>query len=149
MNILFSLGISLFSIQLGFSQTRFLELKKLQYPKELIPTVGAAFGDVDGDGDIDVLFSAYPSCGGIIKANARLFLNNGNGIFSDATKNLPNCLCPPDFFKVKLIHVDGDKNLDLVSLVQFPLLSFKRIRSPPVFQQRQGGFYMDAKKTIP
>jgi len=164
------------------SQTRFLELKKAKYPKELVSTdsarfgdankdgildlfvskgslgtpnrvflndgtgkfvlapkghmpshtidkqSGLALGDVDGDGDLDAIFSSTESCGRTRKANARLYLNNGKGFFVEATKtNLPSpsWLCYPDYIEVGLVDVDGDKDLDLVSLVRFPFYLLK------------------------
>ena len=83
-------------------------------------------GDVDGDGDLDVLFPARENCGRYVKADARLYLNNGKGKFLDATqKNLPHWLCAPDYKDTRLIDIDGDGDLDIVSIITFPFYYLK------------------------
>ena len=67
-----------------------------------------ALGDVDGDGDADLV-----TVGGFIGGENRLFTNDGNGGFADATAQLG----PPlhDLTAaVAMADVDGDGDLDLV-----------------------------------
>ncbi|HEX5054496.1 MAG TPA: VCBS repeat-containing protein [Planctomycetota bacterium] len=66
-----------------------------------------AFGDVDGDGDLDVVFgNAYSP------QQNQLYLNDGHGSFSDATANLPVVNDNTWFMAFGDVDVDGD--LDLV-----------------------------------
>src|SRR5262245_36644942 len=67
-----------------------------------------ALGDVDGDGDLD----AYLGNGaGSIWGQEGLFLNDGTGVFADATAtNLP--VVSDLTFAVALGDVDGDGDLD-------------------------------------
>lgn len=74
-------------------------------------TRAVAMGDVDDDGDLDVLVgnrgAAFPSFIG----QSRLYLNGGTGVFSDATvAKLPALLA--DTLAVGLGDVDGDGDLD-------------------------------------
>jgi hypothetical protein len=68
-------------------------------------------GDVDNDGDLDVVFTDGGTFGGT-NAQAHLYLNNGSAVFTDATAtNLP-----ADLFKqqdVILLDVDNDYDIDI------------------------------------
>jgi hypothetical protein len=71
----------------------------------------ARFGDVDGDGDLDLFLSdGWAQSSTVI---AHLYLNDGKGNFTDATAQLPTTSGgePIDF---DLVDVDGDLDLDLV-----------------------------------
>lgn len=76
-------------------------------------SAGARFGDVDGDGDLDLFvasgyaFSDTPL--------ARLYLNDGTGTFSDASSNLPAAApVGQDPDDVDLFDADGDFDLDVL-----------------------------------
>ena len=49
-------------------------------------TYFVALGDVDGDGDLDALIG---NAGLYVGSQNRLYLNDGAGVFSDATSQLP------------------------------------------------------------
>ncbi len=68
----------------------------------------AAAGDVDGDGDLDVVVGNGES-----SANMRLLVNNGSGVFTDASGRLPSRLA--DTMAVELVDIDGDSDLDIVA----------------------------------
>lgn len=77
-------------------------------PKVADWTSGIAAGDVDGDGDLDLVFAK-------VLGQNRLFLNDGHvpPVFTDATStNLPTI--QNWSAHVVLADVDGDKDLDLV-----------------------------------
>ncbi len=69
------------------------------------PSTGAAFADIDGDGDSDLLVNG-------IRRGTRLFLNNGNGVFREYTEasGLSNTLGSTS---MSLADVDGNGWLDL------------------------------------
>ena len=81
---------------------------KHQLPPVLETTTAMVRGDVDGDGDLDLV-----TCSGDQSWRNRLYLNDGSGIFTDVTAtNLPAA----PFFgsSLALGDIDGDGDLDLV-----------------------------------
>ncbi|MCB1052287.1 MAG: VCBS repeat-containing protein [Acidobacteria bacterium] len=69
------------------------------------PTLSAAYGDLDGDLDIDLINGADPGC--------RIYLNDGNGGFP----TVPNSIFEQDLAKVQSVavaDVDLDGDLDAI-----------------------------------
>jgi hypothetical protein len=84
---------------------RFTDVTATHMPGTIDVTWAVAAGDVDGDGDFDLVF-------GNDGAN-RLCLNNGAGVFTDA----PAGRLPPGAVSTAVVvlgDVDGDGDLDLV-----------------------------------
>ena len=88
---------------------------RARLPRVKRPVTDAAFGDVDGDGDIDLVMTTSKLTGGNTNSSARqnrLYVNDGKGIFSDATASaLPAIL--DETRAVVLADFDGDGDLDL------------------------------------
>jgi len=81
-------------------------------PIDSDPSFAVAAGDVDGDGDLDLVFgNSITSQSG--SGQNRLYLNDGRGRFTDVTASqLPVAKDPT--YAVELADVDGDRDLDLL-----------------------------------
>jgi len=87
------------------AQHQFEELGKRGLPADRDNTGSTVFGDVDGDGDIDLVVGNW--------GQSRLYLNNGTGTFTDATTSrMPNGIY--ETTSLVLGDVDGDGDLALV-----------------------------------
>jgi hypothetical protein len=85
------------------TQRQFEELGKRGLPANLDATYSTLLGDVDGDGDLDLIVGNF--------GQSRLYLNNGTGTFTDATASR----MPVDATgSLALGDVDRDGDLDLV-----------------------------------
>lgn len=78
----------------------------------------ARFGDVDGDGDLDLLVTDWGTdpFGADPVSGAQLYLNDGAGSFSDASALLPIVTGPDGTTPVDVdfLDVDGDFDLDVL-----------------------------------
>lgn len=66
-------------------------------------TLGISLGDIDNDGDIDLVEANY-------NASNKVYLNDGTGNFYNSSNNLGNSLSKD----VTLGDLDGDGNLDMI-----------------------------------
>jgi hypothetical protein len=80
-------------------------------PTFTMSSARAQFGDVDNDGDLDLVFCNNGTTR-FGSGQPRLYLNNGAGVFADATVNLPagNVAEQMD---ILFLDVDNDLDLDL------------------------------------
>ncbi|MDX1585453.1 MAG: VCBS repeat-containing protein [Balneolaceae bacterium] len=69
--------------------------------------------DVDGDGDLDIYYSNVRILESGADPQDRLLLNNGQGVFSDATSQLPSKTT--NTFDTDFVDIDFDGDLDIVT----------------------------------
>ena len=119
---------------------------RLTTAKEWSTSIAA--GDIDGDGDVDLLFGTevtFGSAGG-----NQLFLNDGAGFFSNATGQLPNQDSTGD---VEFLDIDADGDLDIA----LGTLSFSNPGGPGTLGSGQShlflndglGFFTDVTNRLP
>jgi len=96
----------------AMAQLQFAELGKQYLPADGFNGPCLASGDIDGDGDLDLLVMDQASAPSFI-STAHLYRNDGNATFTDVTAA---CLPNPGFATrcVAFGDVDGDGDLDLV-----------------------------------
>ncbi|MEM7200025.1 MAG: VCBS repeat-containing protein [Planctomycetota bacterium] len=87
----------------------FTDATATNFPTTVDATRDLAIGDVDGDGDCDVALATL-SIDPVIQN--RLYLNDGAGVFTDATSQLPFDTDQTE--GVAIGDVDGDTDLDLL-----------------------------------
>ena len=87
----------------------FVDASSAWMPAVIDVTQDLQLGDLDGDGDLDLVAGNEPGGGG----RNRLYLNAG-GRFVDASARLPASPQREETRKVALGDIDGDRDLDLV-----------------------------------
>lgn len=91
--------------------------------------VGGTLGDVDGDGDLDLFLATHlygPASPEYIASGEfpppdpnALYLNDGDGTFTDASDRLPEEAIHAPTYAAALIDLDGDADLDLYLVNDF------------------------------
>jgi RHS repeat-associated protein len=75
-------------------------------------------GDIDGDGDVDMIFNVYESVNGALVYVNKLYRNTGNAFVLDSTVSLPNT--PTAAQNTFLRDINGDNKADLVFVMTNP-----------------------------
>jgi hypothetical protein len=78
-----------------------------RFPVMTLNSFGVGFGDVDNDGDIDLVFDDQ---GG----KARLFINDGTGHFTNNVPFQSVAQNKPEAQAVQLVDIDNDFDLDII-----------------------------------
>jgi hypothetical protein len=115
-----------------------------QLPQQLTSIGDLEFGDVDGDGDLDILLAEWGAGNALSNAGGRtrLYLNNGNATFTDATATqMPNLLVKMSW-DLELVDIDNDWDLDA-------LISCKVCTRSLVFKNDGNGTFTDDPDALP
>ncbi len=121
----------------------FTDATQGRMPQDSDSTTSLAAGDVDGDGDVDVVVGNEHF--GQVAQN-RLYLNDGSGVFRDATATS----MPPvnlRTFSVALGDADGDGDLDLFTGNSNRPNRFYRNDGAGVFAEVASSFSMRSEST--
>jgi len=108
-------------LYLGDGSGNFTDVTRTHLPQIKASIGDLEFGDVEGDGDLDVVLADWGSGSPMENAGGRtmLRLNDGSGRFKNATKErMPNVLVA---FSWELEFVDVDNDYDLDTLVSCKL----------------------------
>jgi len=73
-------------------------------------SISPEFGDVDGDGDLDLMIGT----GGTAEFVPHLMINNGQGTFTDQTEFRFSTEVSANAFATELVDIDGDGDLDAI-----------------------------------
>ncbi len=101
------LGSGLDGLYLNDGTGRFTDVSATRLPQLDFDSSQILVGDVDGDRDLDLVV-----VGGIVgPVQNRLYLNDGTGVFGDATTQLPTSTDPTS--SAAFLDAEGDGDLDL------------------------------------
>ena len=131
-------------LYLGDGGGGFEEVSATHLPQLDLSVGDAEFGDVDGDGDLDLALADWgpgdPAKNG--GAPARLWLNDGGGVFSEAPAGALPDVAIAWSWELELGDVDGDLDLDL-------MISCKSCAGSFVFLNDGEGVFADASDGLP
>lgn len=120
------------------------DVTAMQLPQVPTSVGDAEFGDVDDDGDLDIVFVDWGAGDALTNTGGRthLYRNDGNGTFVDATTtDMPDVLVRMSW-DMELADLDGDFDLDI-------LISSKRSPSSLMFRNDGTGHFTNEPEALP
>jgi hypothetical protein len=85
----------------------FTDQTATRFPTLLLNSWGVGVGDVEGDGDIDLVFNNQGN-------KAHLLINNGMGFFTDSAAFQAVAVNKPSAEQTQLVDIDNDFDLDII-----------------------------------
>ena len=119
---------------------RWVEATRTHLPASRLSVGDAKAGDVDGDGDLDLVLAHWGNGNPMTNKGGRtqLWLNDGQGRFTDATDRMPRTLVAFSW-DLELLDVDNDWDLDLA-------VSCKTCPTSLLFENDGRGRFADVTK---
>lgn len=130
-------------LYIGNNKGEFINVTKTQFPKILASVGDLELGDVDNDGDLDIVLSDWGSGSNMNNNGGRtmLWLNDGNGNFTDVTNTqMPKVLIQFSW-DLEFFDFDNDFDLDIA-------ISCKRCATSRIFVNNGKGEFKD-KRLLP
>jgi hypothetical protein len=127
----------------GLGEGRFVE-RTNRIPNRAMSVGDAEFGDVDGDGDLDLVLADWGAGNNMSNdgGRTRLWLNNGRGRYEDATASRMPATLVRFSWDLELVDVDNDHDLDV-------LVSCKRCAGSFLFRNDGTGFFEEDPRGLP
>jgi hypothetical protein len=131
-------------LYLGTGQGRFAEATASHLPAMPLGIGDLEPGDVDGDGDLDLVLADWGPGNNMTNdgGRTRLWLNDGTGRFADATAARMPDLKIRFSWDLELVDVDNDHDLDV-------LVSCKRCPGSSLFRNDGTGTFTDDPRGLP
>ena len=129
---------------LGRGQGRFEEVTRTHLPQMPLSVGDLEVGDVDGDGDLDLVLADWGPGNNMTNGGGRtrLWVNDGQARFTDATdKRMPDIKVQFSW-DLELSDVDNDADLDV-------LVSCKRCGGSYLFRNDGAGVFTDDPRGLP
>ena len=129
---------------LGGGAGRFMEVTATHLPATPLSVGDLEPGDVDGDGDLDLVLADWGPGNNMSNdgGRTRLWLNDGTGRFTDATiERIPDIRVRFSW-ELELVDVDNDADLDV-------LVSCKRCPGSHLFLNDGSGTFKDDPRALP
>jgi FG-GAP-like repeat len=126
---------------LGEGNGRFRDATATNLPQIKASVGDVKVGDADGDGDLDLTLADWGPGDPMTNAGGRtmLWLNDGNGRFSDATATHMPHVAVKFSWNLEFVDVDNDYDLDI-------MVSSKKSAGSFLFENNGKGRYKDATK---
>jgi hypothetical protein len=130
-------------LYLGLGNGAYREVTATHLPVKLASVGDFEFGDVDGDGDLDIVMADWGPGDPFKTQGAPVILwkNSGDGHFTDGSKNLPAVKVRWSW-DIELFDVDNDYDLDV-------MVSCKVCDGGKLFLNSGTGTFIDASSHIP
>jgi len=130
-------------LYLGIGNGTFKNVTSSQFPKVLASIGDLELGDVDGDGDLDMILSDWGEGSNMNNSGGRtlLWLNDGQGYFTDVTTTQMPELLIQFSWDIEFFDFDNDFDLDIA-------ISCKRCATSRIFENDGKGYFID-KRLLP